>query len=361
MNQQKKEHMTPSVVVTPRRASSPAFTLIELLVVIAIIAILAAMLLPALTIAKQQAQGAHDLSNMKQTQLAWHLYTSDASDYLPGNDYVAEANWTYLNTPGAGPALNWVSGWESAGDPSADASGGGDETNTDLLINSKYATIGAYVTNPKLYQCSASRILCQEPNGVVAPLARDISMNVWMGASTPAPAGYQGKGNYNQAPSDDTNDGWIIFQKMSDITGFSVNAGINFSPSMALVFIEEKDDSIDDGEFLVQYKDSVTGTGAPEIANVPACYHGGNQGLVSFADGHAEIHTWRSQTVTGAPFDAGIVHWGSGVARPDNFKSMCNGDTINSFALDIGWLQKHASYSAIRSPYQYISKFNIPN
>jgi len=60
-----------------------AFTLVELLVVIAVIAILAAMLLPALSKAKDKAQSATDLGNMKQVVLAALLYATDNQDYFP--------------------------------------------------------------------------------------------------------------------------------------------------------------------------------------------------------------------------------------------------------------------------------------
>jgi prepilin-type processing-associated H-X9-DG protein len=103
---------------------------------------------------------------------------------------------------------------------------------------------------------------------------------------------------------------------------------------MALVFIDEKDDSIDDGEFLIQMTDW---SGGPEMANVPASYHAG-AGLVSFADGHAEIHKWVSSVVLSPPQQAGMAVWNGG--RPDNFKVI----TDNNLK-DLGWLQKHATFS----------------
>jgi prepilin-type N-terminal cleavage/methylation domain-containing protein/prepilin-type processing-associated H-X9-DG protein len=306
------------------------FTLIELLVVIAIIAILAAMLLPALQLAKQQGQAAHCLGNMKQVQLAWQLYIGDFADVLPGNDWEDEKNWS-TNT---GMGQNWVSGWETLGDASAP-----DNVNTTILLNPTYAQLGPYIKNWQIYQCVASRSLCQESSGAMA-LVRDVSMNVFMGGnSTPDAA--------------DISDGFQRFAKLSNIAGGG--HGFNpLGPAQALVFVDEKDGSIDDGEFLIQMT-GWGGVGSAEMANIPAAYHNGS-GLVSFADGHAEVHKWYSGVVLLPPQQAGVVIWPSG-NKPDSFKSITDGNLK-----DLGWLQKHATYSTTTGAYSLTAiSYSSPN
>ena len=109
----------------------------------------------------------------------------------------------------------------------------------------------------------ASRIKVKEGTGTY-PLARNVSMSVWMG--------------FRNLP---WNDGYFSFHKTSDLQAIGA--------SQALVFVDERDDSIDDGEFAIDM-------GTAQIPNVPGDYHGGSGGI-TFADGHAEIHRWQSPDV----------------------------------------------------------------
>jgi prepilin-type N-terminal cleavage/methylation domain-containing protein/prepilin-type processing-associated H-X9-DG protein len=229
-----------------------AFTLIELLVVIAIIAILAAMLLPALSKAKSKGQGISCLSNLKQLQLCWMMYAADFNDQI-----------VYNNSNGAGEPPGWVSGWLPT--PV-------DATNVNYL-KPPYGKLWDYNRSLGIYKCPADRSMAKEADGKFYPRVRSVSMN--------------GNMNGNSWYTEQTKNTHFTFRKTTEI--------VRPSPSMAFVFLDEHPDEIDDGYFLV----FVDKKGA--WANVPANYHNGACGF-SFADGHVEIKKWRdSDTLAAHP------------------------------------------------------------
>ena len=124
----------------PRAFRRSGFTLIELLVVIAIIAILAAMLLPALSRAKLKAQGVQCMNSGRQLMMAWQMYADDNRGSFARN----------TATPGEcndSTSTSWVKGWLKYGDTAVN-------TSLEFLINPP-ALLGAYVKSAAVYRCPA--------------------------------------------------------------------------------------------------------------------------------------------------------------------------------------------------------------
>jgi prepilin-type N-terminal cleavage/methylation domain-containing protein len=232
-----------------RRAFRGAFTLIELLVVIAIIAILASLLLPALALSKQQAQGTQCLSNLKQMTEGWVMYSTDNRGYLMVNG--DEAYQPSLATLTQDP--QWCPGRE---DEAALA--------TNLFIRA--GLLYSYVKNDAVYKCPADHTMVYESK---IPKTRSMSMNGWM---SPAPP--------SQADMGTTKNCHMYFK----------DTDLNFGGTANLwLFMDENPYSINDGFMLINPNDR-------GWVDWPATYHVKANG-VSFTDGHALIHKWTDPKV----------------------------------------------------------------
>ncbi len=224
----------------PRGSSRHAFTLIELLVVIAIIAILASLLMPALSKAKSKAQGVKCLNNLRQLGVAWTLYAGDHDDTLIPNAGTSDQANTWLR----GNMLN-IS----------------DATNEVYLRTGR---LWSYAPATSIYRCPADKSTVRI-GGRAHARVRSVSMNCWVG---PTPA------------MSDFPDPWaryVVFKKTSHIT----------TPSGIFVFVDEREDLIDDVFFAVAMD-------VHAFANLPAHRHDQGKGACgfAFADSHAEIKKW---------------------------------------------------------------------
>ena len=266
-----------------------AFTLIELLVVIAIIAILAAVLLPVLHQAMLRGQAATCIDNQKQMVTAWLLYASDNNDSCAGNNWVDEQVWQPHNHW----YENWLSGWlgadGSGGNGNSGNVGGPDNTNVQILINPRYATLADYTKNAKLYLCPSSIVLAPTagsppPTPPYHPLCRTVSMNCWVGWNCVPPGAnnsvYVGEGGTQPTP-DYSACNYKVFSKVTGMKGGA-------DPADIIVFMEERAESIDDGSFEIAEPNQ---GGNNSFPNIPTDYHNGACTL-AFGDGHVDVHGW---------------------------------------------------------------------
>jgi prepilin-type N-terminal cleavage/methylation domain-containing protein len=259
-----------------------AFTLIELLVVIAIIAILAALLMPVLSRAKQRAQGASCLNNGKQLMIGLHLYTGENNDFYPPNPDDGNDD----------PGYNWCGG--SAG------IGQSDEFNPDILLDSARSLLINYLGhNAKVFKCPADlrQGLYQGTNpsliGQIVLAARTFSMSQSVGTIDPGfAADYRSHHGVPNLPVTGPwltgvwhenlhNNPWRTFGKMSEIGPPS--------PSELWVFVDEDASGLNNAAFALTMEGNTW-------HDVPGTYHNIGCGF-AFADGHSETHSWQYRAV----------------------------------------------------------------
>jgi len=270
---------------------SGGFTLIELLVVIAIIAILAAMLLPALAKSKTKAQGIQCMGSTRQLMIAWRLYAEDNRDnllsaYNAGN---ATAGPSWVPTQPSTLYLNYST-------PSQ-------QGNWDYANTIEQSPMWNYCGKSRsIFHCPADPSTGINSAGQTVPRVRSMSMNGWVGGVWGGVAGEDG--TYGRANG-------TAFKKLTSMK--------NPGPTQFIVLLDERYESINDGLFLIDM-DGYPTSSPNGLADFPAVYHNGASGI-AYADGHSEVHKWRDAATLSVSMPA------RNVAAPT----------------DAPWLQDHAT------------------
>jgi prepilin-type N-terminal cleavage/methylation domain-containing protein/prepilin-type processing-associated H-X9-DG protein len=246
------------------------FTLIELLVVIAIIAILAAMLLPALANAKKRAQQANCLSNQKQLALAWMMYADDNSDKVVGASTIAGAttpNWRVEPNLVTTPLPNGYAGEEAI----------------IWLTQMGYKQPSPAIAGP-LFPSAPNPNIMHCPGDIRTRIRNHFSWNSYsivngfVGGDTAYQSlpGFISKRSQLVHPSD--RFVWVEESSSQQITVAGQTCGEN-----------QRTWDMNAGRPQLNFADAVWG-------DSPAAFHGNNS-TFNFADGHAESRKWLSGSV----------------------------------------------------------------
>ncbi len=286
---------TPPCPSGPGRKPSPgeawarAFTLVELLVVVAIIAILAAMLLPALGSARRSAQRIGCINDTKQLMMAWHLYGTDHNDGLPANGIADVA--------AVGDQRLWVLGTSHLQTH--------DFTNRMFLLDRRYAQFADYIQTPAVYRCPADRSRV-DIGGKLFPKVRSYALNLFMNPVMPT------NFDFTMHFGNGTR-----YRKTGDLA-----AG---GPSELLGIVDVAPGNVCSPAFIIHkgfFKDL--------FYHLPSGSHG-IHGVVSFVDGHSDTHRWSDPRT----LQEGKPEW-----LPDHLSIYHPGSA------DLQWLKDHAAVDA---------------
>jgi len=275
-----------------RSYSRQGFSLIELLIVVAVIAIVAGLLLPALSQARRQARRSQCLNNQRQLLLTWHLYNGDNRELAVANGHGPVGSSIALSS-----AMNevssttfWVPGDDHFYYPAF--------TNAQWLTDPKSAMFAPYLRSAAIYKCPEDRSSIKVPGVGKFPHVRSYSMNAYVGwAVNP----------------DELDRHYRVFTTTADMVGPS--------PANIFVFQDVHPDNICFPAFVVRMPGELE-----QFFHYPSSLHTG-RGVVAFADGHAETHRWVDARTT-PPVTGGVLaHWND---SPGN--------------ADLAWIRERTSY-----------------
>lgn len=237
-----------------RRGRSSAFTLIELLVVIAIVAVLASLLLPALSKAKAQAHRGQCISNQRQLIFTWLMYAGDHDEMLVPNGENGTGEHAFN--------LLWING---AGHPNLHSF-----TNDLHLVDSKYAAFAPYLRSPRIYRCpsDSGKLYVLAETAQKGERNRSYALN-----------GYLGPTDFMTSANDYITPGYRWFRKTTDI--------VSPSPAELWVFQDVNPGSICFPAFIVR----MPGAKHDGFFHYPAVHHN-RAGVLVFADGHVDTRRW---------------------------------------------------------------------
>ena len=276
-NEMKKASVGARAAQSGLRARG-GFTLIELLVVIAIIAILAAMLLPALSKAKMRAKNITCMNNFSQLQKATFMYTADFADFYPPNPDNAYDQ----------PYDNWVSGNQTGWMPSVTSGGNADAGRDDFLRDPRYSLLANYIGGSiGVFKCPVDPRICKytgpDPaqQGKNVPVVRSVSENQGTGTKGNGPGGGNAPVDgpwLDGAHGHHAGQPYLTFGKSSSFS--------SVGPSDIWMYVDDDPWTINDAAMAVIAAE-------PQFVDYCSPMHNNACGF-SFCDGHAEIHAWVS-------------------------------------------------------------------
>jgi prepilin-type processing-associated H-X9-DG protein len=267
------------------KTGAGGFTLVELVVVIATVAVLAALLLPALAGTKPDSQAFQCLENQRQLILAWQMYAEDNNDLLPPNDYPYTTPYARQTAATQASMRNWVVGTMEQPTDASDYPATHPPNISELLDPN--TVLSPYVTNKAVYHCPADNFIDPQSHQVHV---RSYSMNsavgtMWYSSSaytaggpplgSPVQGGWLNGNAYNSRQTT-----WLTYGKMSSFS--------RPGPANTFVIMDENPYSINDGSIVIS---AAATPGNTFIIDFPAGNHNGAAGI-SFADGHVIIHKW---------------------------------------------------------------------